>query len=247
MSNEHRWRDTSTLQSYVRVLRRRYWIVLTMTGLVTAAAIGFSLLQDARYRASAEVLLSRQNIASSLTGTPDPTAFQDAARFAETQADIARVPALAERTLRATGSSANQANVGEFLDSSEVEAAENSDLLEFRVWADTPAVAAERATEYARQYTRYRRELDTAAIAGAREELEASLRELRAEGSTETALYESLVEKEQELRTLEALQTSNAFLVRSADAATQVQPKAVRNGLLGLVLGAIIWLLIGFV
>lgn len=246
MSNEHRWRDTSTLQSYVRVLRRRYWIVLTMTGLVTAAAIGFSLLQDARYRASAEVLLSRQNIASSLTGTPDPTAFQDAARFAETQADIARVPALAERTLRATGSSANQANVREFLDSSEVEAAENSDLLEFRVWADTPAVAAERATEYAGQYTRYRRELDTAAIAGAREELEASLRELRAEGSTETALYESLVEKEQELRTLEALQTSNAFLVRSADAATQVQPKAVRNGLLGLVLGAILGIIIAF-
>ena len=244
MPDEHRWRDTSTLHGYVGVIRRRYWIVLTMTGLVTAAAIGFSLLQDARYRGTAEVLLSRQNIASSLTGTPDPTAFQDAARFAETQADIARVPALAERTLRATGG--DPADAPELLDSSEVEAAENSDLLEFRVWADRPVVAAEQATEYARQYTLYRRELDTAAIAGAREELEASLRELRAEGATGTALYESLVEKEQELRTLEALQTSNAFLVRPADTGTQVQPKPIRNGLLGLVLGAILGILIAF-
>ena len=244
MPDEHRWRDTSTLHGYVRVLRRRYWIVLTMIGLVTGAAIGFSLLQEARYRATAEVLLSRQNIASSLTGTPDPTAFQDAARFAETQADIARVPELAERTLRATG--ADQVDASELLDSSEVEAAENSDLLEFRVWADTPAIAAERATEYARQYTLYRRELDTAAIAGAREELEASLRDLRAEGGTGTALYDSLVEKEQELGTLEALQTSNAFLVRSADAASQVQPKPIRNGLLGLVLGAILGIIIAF-
>jgi tyrosine-protein kinase len=244
MPHEHRWRDTSTLQGYVGVVRRRRWIVLAMTVLVTAAAVGFSLLQDARYRASAEVLLSRQNIASSLTGTPDPTAFQDAARFAETQADIARVPAVAERTLRAAG--ADQVAARAFLDSSEVEAAENSDLLEFRVWADTPEVAVERATEYARQYTLYRRELDTAAIAGAREELEASLRDLRAEGNTETALFESLVEKEQELRTLEALQTSNAFLVRPADEAAQVQPKPLRNGLLGLVLGAILGIIIAF-
>lgn len=215
-----------------------------MVGLVTVAAIGFSLLQEDRYRASAEVLLSRQSLASSLTGTPDPTAFQDAARFAETQADIARVPTVAERALRASGG--NRSDAAELLDSSEVEAAENSDLLEFRVWSDTPREAETLATEYARQYTLYRRELDTAAISGAREELEASLDELRADGDTDTPLYESLIEKEQELRTLEALQTSNAFLVRSANGATQVQPKPLRNGILGLVLGAVLGVLVAF-
>ena len=168
-AHETRWRDASTLHGYVEVVRRRAWLVAAMTGLVTVAAIGFSLLQEDRYRASAEVLLSRQNLASSLTGTPDPTAFQDASRFAETQADLARVPAVAERALRAAGD--ESADPGELLDSSEVEAAENSDLLEFRVWADDPQRAERLATEYARQYTLYRRELDTAAIAGARDEL----------------------------------------------------------------------------
>lgn len=243
-AHETRWRDASTLHGYVEVVRRRAWLVAAMTGLVTVAAIGFSLLQEDRYRASAEVLLSRQNLASSLTGTPDPTAFQDASRFAETQADLARVPAVAERALRAAGD--ESPDPGELLDSSEVEAAENSDLLEFRVWADDPQRAERLATEYARQYTLYRRELDTAAIAGARDELEASLDELRADGDTETPLYESLVEKEQELRTLEALQTSNAFLVRSAEGATQVQPKPVRNGVLGLVLGLVLGVLLAF-
>ncbi len=244
MAHENRWRDASTLHAYLQVVRRRGWLVALMTGLVTVAAIGFSLLQEDRYRASAEVLLSRQNLASTLTGTADPAVFQDAARFAETQADIARAPVVAERALRAAG--IEGAEPSELLDSSEVEAAENSDLLEFRVWAETPERAARLATEYARQYTLYRRELDTAAIAGAREELEDSLAQLRADGDSDTPLYQSLIEKEQELRTLEALQTSNAFLVRPAQDAAKVQPKPVRNGVLGLVLGIVLGILVAF-
>lgn len=244
MPPDDRWGDAPTLQGYLHVVRRRWWLVAFMTALVAVAAVGFSLLQDERYRASAEVLLSRQNLASTLTGTPDPTTFQDPARFAETQADLARVPSVAERALRAAGDETTPPR--EFLESSEVEAAENSDLLEFRVWAAEPDQAAQLATEYARQYTLYRRELDTAAISSAREEVEDSLSELRQEGDTDTPLYESLLDKEQELRTLETLQTSNAFLVRSPDGATQVQPMPVRNGVLGLVFGLVLGIILVF-
>jgi Mrp family chromosome partitioning ATPase len=39
---------------------------------------------------------------------------------------------------------------------------------------------------------------------------------------------------------MEALQTSNAVLVNSADGASQVQPRPVRNGILGLILGILL-------
>ena len=47
-AHETRWRDASTLHGYVEVVRRRAWLVAAMTGVVTVAASGFSLLQEVR-------------------------------------------------------------------------------------------------------------------------------------------------------------------------------------------------------
>lgn len=224
----------SSLTDHLRVARRRKWVILQAVVVVPVAAILFSLQQPRLYEASSEVLLSRQNLAAALTDTPDVTLSQEAARLVETQANLARVPTVAARTLE-------QANVAgtplEFLDSSEVTAKANADLLEFKVTHPSRAIAARLATEYAQQYTVYRRELDTTALQRARSELGRRLIELEEKGQSRSALYESLVEKEQQLRTMEALQTANAFVVRGASRAQQVQPRPVRNGLIGLVLG----------
>jgi Mrp family chromosome partitioning ATPase len=60
---------------------------------------------------------------------------------------------------------------------------------------------------------------------------------LEAEGDRGSALYRSLVDKDQQLATMEALRTSNASVVRTAQEATQVQPRPVRNAILGVLLG----------
>src|SRR5215210_6623544 len=85
---------TSTLRDYLQVVRRRRWIILQAVLLVPVAAVLFSLQQDKQYEASAQVLLSRQNLANSLTGTQDPTVYIQADRLAQTQADVARVPTI---------------------------------------------------------------------------------------------------------------------------------------------------------
>jgi Mrp family chromosome partitioning ATPase/capsular polysaccharide biosynthesis protein len=240
MTSERTTETASTLRDYILVARRRKWIILQALVLVPAAAIAFSLTQEKLYQASSEVLLSRQNLASALTGTPDPSASLQADRVAQTQALLARVPEVARRVLDAEG--ATGWTTKDFLLNSSVSTRQNADLLEFSVTHPLPRRAEALASAYAKAFTDYRRELDTAALQRARADLEAELKRLD-KGS---ALYNSLVDKQQQLRTLEALQTSNAFVVRDAADATQVQPKPVRNGFLGLALGLVLGLGLAF-
>lgn len=224
----------TTIRDYVRVARRRKWIILQAVVLVPAAAIAFSLTQTKLYQATAEVLLSRQNLAAALTGTPDATANLQADRITETQASLARVPDVARRVLRATGVVMTPE---EFLAASSVSPKQNADLLVFTVTDRVPGRAKTLASAYAQQFTRYRAELDTRALARARIEVETKLGELSRTGDRQSELYRSLVDKQLQLSTLEALQTSNAYTVRRAEETVRVQPKPMRNAVLGLALG----------
>lgn len=234
----------ASLRDYLRVLRRRKLALLLPLVVAPAAAVGLAFTQPKLYEASAEVLLSRQNLATSLTGTTDPTVYQQAERIAQTQAELARVPEIAVRTLRVEGVSDRTAR--DFLAGSSVSAKRNSDLLEFRVEDRSPQLAMALATEYANQFSIYRRELDTASLRRASEEVRARIQELQAAGEGRSALFSALVEKEQQLRTMEALQTSNALVVRSADDAVQVQPRPIFFGLIGLALGVMLGIGLAF-
>ena len=66
------------------------------------------------------------------------------------------------------------------------------------------------------------------------------LRQLRSAGEGDSRLYETLLEKSEQLRILATLGTQNAVLLRAADEATRVQPRPVRNGVLAGLLGLLI-------
>jgi receptor protein-tyrosine kinase len=205
-----------------------------VVAIAVASALVASDRQKPVYEASSAVLLRHDNFAGILTGVPESGATVDAVREIQTQADLARVPPLAAEVSRVTGIPITAA---ELLDSSSVTPKTNSDLLTFSVRNGEPALATRLATAYAREYTVYRRQLDTAAIDRARSEAESRIAALEATGNAQPALYSTLVEKLQLLNTMAALQTSNAYLVRPAGAAAQIAPRPVRNMVLALALG----------
>ena len=224
--------DTATgLRHYLEIVRKHKRLVILAVLVVPIVAYVYSILQPPAFQSTAKVLLSRQNIAANLTGVQDPSAFE-IDRSGQTQAALARVPEVARRTLASV--KRTDIAVGDFLAASSVVPAGNSDLLEFNVTNVEPWVAEELAGAYARQYTRYRRELDTGPARRARAQLQNRIRELRRTGETSSRLYTSLLDKEQQLATFEALQTSNAYVVQDSNGSIQVQPTTRRNLMLGL-------------
>ena len=76
-------------------------MIAAVVVVATGAALGLSMTQKPRYEASSQVLISRTNLGNVLTGTPDPTAQEfDFNRIIQTQANLARVPRVAQRTLQ---------------------------------------------------------------------------------------------------------------------------------------------------
>jgi polysaccharide biosynthesis transport protein len=219
----------STLRDYLQVVRRRKWIIVEAVLIVPLAALAFSLHQQAQYQGSAQVLLSQQDLANQLTATPSYNNIP-ADRQAQTQADLARVPAVAQKAIKATGT---PMSATKFLAASSATAGTNADILTFNFTSSDPELASGLATAYARAYVRYRLSVDTAAIDAALSEVKNELKTLPSHG----ALYDSLVTKTTQLRTLAALKTANASVVRDAGTAVQTAPKTARNVILGIFLG----------
>lgn len=211
---------------------------------VPAIALALSLSQTARYEASAKVLLQQRNLASALTGVEDPNASVPNETLVQTQVGVARVPEVADRVVERIDGV--ELTSGELLAGTEVTADPDTQILTFTAESEDPELAATLAAEYARQYTRYRRNLDTESLGSAREAVEERLAELAENGEGGSSLYRSLVRRDEELRTLETLQTSNANVIQTPTEALQVAPRPVRDAFLGLLLGAVLGLGLAF-
>lgn len=232
-----------TLRDYLHVVRRRKWIIVTAVVLVPAAAIAFSLHQTKLYQANAQVLLNAQNLATQLAGLGQtPGVSEPQTEIVQTQALVARVPAVAALALQQAGETSLSPT--QFLADSSVSA--NADLLTFSVTNHLPTVARQLVNAYATAYTVYRRQLDTASIKKALQGVNASLDKLQATGQGNSSLYATLLERQQTLLTIEALQTSNASVVQRASEAAKTQPKTTRNAILAVVLGLVLGIGLAF-
>jgi len=225
------------LSHYLGVLRRRKRVIIGSTVLVTALTLMFSLQEAKVFQSSAQVLINRQDLSATLTGTQNPSLNEDPARYAATQAALARshaVAALAVARARIPHSSA-----GILLQNSSVTPNPNADLLVFTVDASDPASATRLVNAYANAYAETKLKLDSAALQKARKELNARIAALRSSSRQETALYRSLVSSEQELHTMQLLQSKgNVFAATGLGG--QVKPTPRRDALLGFGFGFII-------
>jgi Mrp family chromosome partitioning ATPase/capsular polysaccharide biosynthesis protein len=236
--------EQSTLNDYIAVLKRRKWIIIQATIIVPVAVYALSMLQPKAYQSSAQVLLSRQNFSSNLTGTPDPSLFIPADRWTQTQVDLARTAPLASQVVKNVHVRGLTANG--LLNSSSVSEEANADILDFTVKNRNPALSRRLASEYARQFTVYRRQLDTAAMKAAQAQVQARLAQLAKNGQKGGALYNSLSSRNDLLESMIALQTRNAYVVQEPTGSAQVQPKPTRNALVGMVLGLMLGIGLAF-
>ena len=236
--------EQTVLRRYLEVLQRRKWVVAVAVLVTPAVALALSSSQARSYRATAEVLLSDQNLAAVLTNTTDPQQSQLPDRYAQTEAELAGKPAVAERVLAATRGAMREAglepwSVSQFLAAADATAKQNANLLELSVTAPTVSLAIRLANAYANQFAAYRLQLDAATFSQALNQIDARLTALAQANEKDSTLYAALLDKQEQIRTLEALQTPYR-VVPSPDEATQVQPRPIRNVMLGFVLGCLL-------
>jgi polysaccharide biosynthesis transport protein len=235
--------EARSLGDYLRVIRRRKWLILTISTVFLVGAVVRSSTQDPLYSASSEILLSRAPVVTEIAGSNDQTFSQQPDRVAKTEAAVAAVPAVAQRVLKAAGIS--DMTVEEFLARSSATAKTDADLLVLKVNAGDPERAALLASEYARQFSEYRKELDTAALNRARIGLEERIAELRDSKDADKGLLADLQSKAQQLGTAEALATGNTSVIRAPTAAdaAKIRPRPFRDavlaGAIGLLLGIV--------
>ena len=248
MAGQSKHRDSVPIADYLRILRRHWWWIVLIAAAVPCAAYYFSQQQQKLYTASAQVLISNQGLPSNLVG-PQNASNNDPTRWADTQARLAQVPPVAERTLSNLG--LTSMTPSDFLGQSSVSADPNSDILTFHVTNRSPRLATALVNEYARQFIVYRRGLDTAvvrnALSGVASRISVLKRSIRHVKNPDPTIRQQLgvlLSKQQDLENLMALQGGNLFVVEAAHSADQTQPLTKRNvaaGLLaGIVIGAVI-------
>lgn len=227
-------RQDTQFDSLLSILRRRWLVIVACLVVFPVAALIFASQQQKLYEATSTVLLNQQSLANSLTDTPDPSLRVDRDRLMKTQIEIASLPLVADRTLRAL--KINDLSQIELSENVDVTSEAKTDLMIIRV-TDPSAERAEKiATMYAAQYTVYRAQLDTAAITRTLREVNQRLED---KGGSKK-LRDDLKDKQAELRTLQTLQTKNAVLVRPADDAEKVQPAPFRDAALSAILGLMV-------
>lgn len=237
--------EEPVLRDRLNVLARQKWIVLLPVIVVPLIALVASHRQQHLYQASADVLVNQENpTAAALNlNTQVPTPPD---RYAATQASLARVGTVAEMAVEAAD--VPQRTAGGLLAHSSVSADPNVDLLTFSVTDPIPAVARTLANAYAKQFTVYRRQLDTAALATAVSDARRKLKAIEAAGNSGSPLFLRLSSRERDLEELQTLQAagSSAVVVGPAGGTSLVQPKTRRNLLLGIIVGLALGVAVAF-
>jgi polysaccharide biosynthesis transport protein len=228
--------ETTLLQHYADVFRRRKWLVLAPLLVAPVLALAYALTQAKSYEASADVLLREPDLAQAVAGLPTSTLSD---RTVLTQAQLARVPAVLRATLaRVPGAGLT---IDDLSAATTVSNDAGSALLDITARADSPRTAERLAAAYATAFVRYRALLERRSLAEAGSALDRQISAVRAKpDAVSRAVLAGLVERRQELATLDAFSGQATDVVRTPDRAVQVAPQPVRDVGVGVALGLVL-------
>jgi tyrosine-protein kinase len=232
-------KDGQSFEQWLKVIRRRWWIVVICGVISGVAAFAFSAFQHKKYTASASLLFEDPGFDQMIFGTSLFTPSQDPAQLAATDIDLVSLPTVSQRSSEALHGAVSPSRIR---DEVTVSPAGQSNVANISVTDTNPVRAARIANTYATQFIRYRQSADRAKIAGALSTIQHQLNQVSATGKNNPA-QQSLLNRANQLRILSALQTGNAELVQSATVPySPSSPHTNRNAVLGGFLG----LLFGF-
>lgn len=234
----------SSLRRYLAIYKRRRIALTIAFVLPIIAAIVVIVTSATVYEGTAQVVLARQNLANVLTNTPDPAASaNDFIAIVQTQAAAARSQQVAGQVLQAVPHSG--LSVQGFLDNSSASPVPGADVLQFGVQNHDARLAQVLANSYAHEFTVYRRDQDTSALASALAQIDQRIAQLNASPKGGGGLTAGLIDKDQQLRTLEALQTANATVINPTTTASVASPRKALDIAIGILGGLILTLLVG--
>lgn len=235
----------TSLADYLAILRRHWWVIAIPLVVAPIGAFLAASSEKSVYQATSTVYINRTSAVSTALGVYDQSASSDPVRFFQTQADLARKPALLQRTVNAAHVSGFSA--GELGGISSVSPSANADLLIFNVQDGRPDVAVALVNAYAHQFTLYEPAQNVAQLRAALSTIDTHLQALRAQGIKDGPVYAQLIEKEGQLSA--AIVTGGGpvpQVVQTAGGAGKIKPRPKRNALLGLALGAILGIGLAF-
>jgi capsular exopolysaccharide synthesis family protein len=224
----------ATLEAVLRVLRRRWLIVVACTVTATAVALIVSHSQDKQYESSTNLLFRSATLGNGVFDASS-TKPADVDRAAVTNVDLAELRVVAERTAkRLHQPGISGADVAAAVDLS---AKRDSDLAKIKAKTGSPVLSSSMANTYATEYIAFRRQVDRASVHAARTALNRQLAQLtkRQRSGREGKRLRSVI---RQLQVAEALRTGGAELVQHATPATNpVSPRPKRDAVIGLLLG----------
>jgi succinoglycan biosynthesis transport protein ExoP len=226
-----------TVATFLRVLRRRWWLIAVCALAACGAAIALTVTQDKEYESSAKVLFRDPGLEETALGT---SGSGDPLRAATTNLELGGVRVVAARTaerLRSLGVDHPPVS-----SSVEISANSESDLASVSATTGDPVLSARMANVFAEEYIAFRRDSDRARVNAAADEVRRRLAELTSLDQS-GPLGDRLRRQAQRLDTLATLMTRNVELVeRARPNRAAVSPSPRRNAAVGLLLG----LLLGF-
>lgn len=218
---------------YVRPVLRRWWLVIGLVILISAATYAYFRREPRVYQASTEVLLQQNsNAVSSVLGSPG----EDPTRLDADAANIIRTPGVAVRAARAIRYHGDPLAL---LNDIAVQSNPNSDFLQIVAQASTGAMAAQIANGFARGYVQLLTNKSVLQAKRAAVLTEQQLRHLS--GPDQATTRATLNQQLSQLQILENYPQSGAQQVNPASAPTApISPKPTRDAVFG---GAIALLL----
>ncbi len=226
------------MRNFLKLLRRRWPILLVCGLIVPAAALIWSLQQEKQYSSTSSLLFRSNTLVESLTGSTFFSSSTEAAREAQTNVQLVSLGDASARTAEKLAIPGVTAGV--VAESIEVSLQGESEIADVTATIGDPVLAQEIANTFAREYIAARRDTDRKAVSEAQQRLELQYETMSPE-QRESARGERLSNQIEELETAASLQTGNAEVVQNASVnASPVSPHTKRNVALGLVVGVLL-------
>ena len=234
----------STLYDYLRVLRRRWLLIVATTIGCGAAALAFSLSQEPKYEASVQVafrdIAADISLISGAAPSPDITAGARAA----TNAELVTRPEVTNRVQKKLDTDLSRE---ELANSISTRVGLQTNLVILTAEADDGQLAADIANSYSEVVRQIATQEAQALLADLEE---SAIRELKAAdqgNDTDSFRLGTLQDRLARIRTLQDV-TQPVEIAFAADTPTDpVSPQPARNTVLGLLIGLTLGVLMAFV